>query len=196
VRDLVVHLARIHHWAAAQARGQRETPLGRGPFDLEPLYRDCAAELRDTLRALGPDAVGTTLLGTGPVTFWHRRQLHETLVHLWDLRTAGGLVVAAEPRVWADTVDEVVTVLQPRQVRLGRMAPLAHPVELVATDVGRRWLLDHVPAAGSAPTVTVHGPASALALLLWGRPAPDDDALAVAGDRDVLTAVLAQPLTP
>lgn len=67
MRDLVVHLARIHRWAAVQAWGARETPLGRGPFGHESLYRECAAELRRTLHELGPDAVASTLLGRGPV---------------------------------------------------------------------------------------------------------------------------------
>ena len=53
------------------------------------------------------------------MSFWHRRQLHETLIHLWDLRTAGGLDLVVEPMLWADTVDEALTVMHPRQVRLG-----------------------------------------------------------------------------
>jgi uncharacterized protein (TIGR03083 family) len=194
VRDLVVHLARVHHWAAAEARGVREVPLGRGPFDLEQLYRDCATELRDTLVALGPDAVGSTLLGRGPVTFWHRRQLHETLVHLWDLRTAGGLDLDVAPEVWADTVDEVVTVMQPRQVRMGRMPPLPVVVGLAASDADGAWRLQS--EADGDPAVRVRGPASALALLLWGRTTPDHPALGVIGNREALDSVLAQPLTP
>ena len=195
-RDLVVHLARIHHWAAAQASGDPEVPLGNGPFDLEALYRDCAAELRTTLRALGPDAVGSTLLGSGPVTFWRRRQLHETLVHLWDLRTAGGLTVDEHPEVWVDTVDEVVTVMQPRQVKLGRMPRLTGPIDLVATDVDRRWRLDSAAEPDDPAAVEVHGPASSLALLLWRRASSDDPALRLVGDRSVLDDALTQALTP
>ena len=194
VRDLVVHLARIHHWAAAEARGVAEVPLGRGPFELERLYRDCAGELLGTLTELGPEAVGPTLLGRGPVAFWRRRQLHETLVHLWDLRTAGGLGVDVAPEVWADTVDEVVTVMQPRQVRLSRMPPLPTAIDLVATDADRRWRLS-TPADGDA-AVEVRGPASTLALLLWGRAGADDAALTVTGDRAALDDALAAPLTP
>lgn len=67
VRSLVVHLARVHHWAAAQARCLRETPLGRGPFDLPDLYGRCAAELRDTLAQLDPQAAAWTLDESGVV---------------------------------------------------------------------------------------------------------------------------------
>lgn len=200
VRHLVVHLGRIHHWAAGQARRRQETPLGRGPFDLVPFYAAQAAELRTTLAGLPPDARSWTLLEHGPVTFWWRRQTHETLVHLHDLRAAtlgsGAAVGAEDPiavdaEVWADGVDEVVTMFQPRQVRLGRMAPLERTVALHATDVGRTWVL-----GGTAPAATVHAPARELDLLLWRRLSPDDAGATVTGDRDALTAVLAEPIVP
>lgn len=192
VKDLVVHLARIHHWAAAQARRKQETPLGRGPFVLEDLYAAGAAELRDTLTELGPDAVAWTLVENGPASFWHRRQTHETLVHLWDLRTAGGLDLTADPALWADTVDEVVTVMQPRQERMGRMEPLPAPVGLVAQDAGRSWSL----GGTTDPSATVTGPAEALALLLWGRTTTADARLTVDGDAAALDDALTRRLTP
>jgi uncharacterized protein (TIGR03083 family) len=194
VSDLVEHLARVHHWAAAQARSTREAPLGPGPFVLEDLYRECAVGLRDTLVGLGPDAIGSTLLGRGPASFWRRRQLHETLVHLWDLRTAGGLGLDVRPEVWADTVDEVVTVMQPRQVSRDRMPRLPSAIELTASDVDRMWRLD---TADDGPAVVqVRAPASVLALMLWGRRSPDDADVEVAGDGGVLRAALAGPITP
>ncbi|NMM17931.1 MAG: maleylpyruvate isomerase family mycothiol-dependent enzyme [Cellulomonas sp.] len=194
VSDLVEHLARVHHRAAAKARSMREKPLGPGPFVLDDLYRECAAELRDTLVELGPDAIGSTLLGRGPASFWRRRLLHETLVHLWDLRTAGGLRLDARPEVWADTVEEVVTVMQPRQVSRGRMPRLPSAIELAASDVDRTWRLD---TADDGPAVVqVRAPASVLALMLWGRIPPDDAEVEVSGDGDVLSAALAEPITP
>lgn len=195
-RHVVEHTARIHHWAAGQARRQQETPLGRGPFVLTELYAAQAAELRETLAALDPDAPAWTLDDSGVVRFWHRRQVHETLVHLWDLRTAGGLTTDVGPRVWADTVDEVVTVMQPRQVRLGRMAALPGRIALAATDGPQRWTMHAADDAPPAPVVAVRGPARALALLLWGRTTPDDAALEATGDRAALDAALAERLTP
>ncbi|WP_454043499.1 maleylpyruvate isomerase family mycothiol-dependent enzyme [Cellulosimicrobium sp. Marseille-Q8652] len=202
VRNLVEHVGRIHHWAAAQARRRQETPLGRGPFDLAPFYAEQASELRETLATLDPDARAWTLLESddpgSTVRFWHRRQVHETLVHLHDLRAAAGSAVDdVAPDVWADTVDEVVTVMQPRQVRLGRMTPLDRPVALVATDTSRSWVLgapDGTPAA-----VRVSAPARELALVLWRRITPDPDAvpgLALDGDVSALDAALAERLTP
>ncbi|WP_454729542.1 maleylpyruvate isomerase family mycothiol-dependent enzyme [Cellulosimicrobium protaetiae] len=196
VRDLVEHVGSVHHWAAAQARRQQETPLGPGPFDLAPFYAEHAAELRATLAALDPDAAAWTLLApddpASTVRFWHRRQTHETLVHLHDLRAAGGSAVDdVEPVVWADTVDEVVTVMAPRQVRLGRAGPLAVPVALRATDAGRSWVL-----GDGASAATASAPARELALLLWGRLAPAAAGVVVDGDADALAAALAAHLTP
>ncbi|SFK04986.1 maleylpyruvate isomerase family mycothiol-dependent enzyme [Cellulomonas sp. KH9] len=194
VRHLVVHLARIHHWAAGQARRHQETPLGRGPFVLDDLYTAQAAELYDTLAALDPAAPAWTLDDSGVVRFWHRRQVHETLVHLWDLRTAGALPLDVAPALWADTVDEVVTVMHPRQVRLGRVAVPGRPIALVAGDAGRAWAT--TADAATEPAAEVTGPAGALALLLWGRTTPDDPALRVEGDRAALDALLAGRTTP
>ena len=198
VRHLVVHLARVHHWAAGRARRKAETPLGRGPFDLAGLYAGCAAELRATLGELDPTARAATLVGPGPVAFWHRRQVHETLVHLWDLRTAGGLDADAAPGVWADGVDEVVTMLWPRQVARGRSEPLGRGVGLVSSDTDGSWVLGAQQPVDpvSAAAVTVTGPARSLDLLLWRRVAPDEAGLTITGDRAALDAALAVRLTP
>ncbi|WP_402469257.1 maleylpyruvate isomerase family mycothiol-dependent enzyme [Isoptericola aurantiacus] len=208
VADLVVHLGRIHHWAAGQARRQQETPLGRGPFDLGPFYTAQAAELRGTLADLGPDATSWTLLGNGPASFWHRRQLHETLVHLHDLRAAalGSAEAVARERpidvpapVWADTVDEVVRMFQPRQVRLGRMEPLPATVRLMAADTGDTWTLGGQDAdrpASDAPSATLTATAHDLALVLWGRRPLAGTDVDVAGDPAAVDAALAARIVP
>ncbi|MFI9487144.1 maleylpyruvate isomerase N-terminal domain-containing protein [Promicromonospora sp. NPDC052451] len=210
VRELVEHLAGVHRWAASNAYRVDTEPLGEGPFDLAPHYAAQAATLRRALAELPPDATARVLahpepLGPGPVRFWHRRQVHETLVHLHDLLAAsagtGTLGLAhAEPEVWADGVDEVVTVLQPRQVGLGRMEPLRHPVSLVATDVAGTpaWVLGAPGqrAEEVSPGVVVSGSAEGLALMLWHRLTPAEAGLTVEGDRADLEAALAEPVVP
>jgi uncharacterized protein (TIGR03083 family) len=193
VRNLVEHVARIHHWAAGQARRQQETPLGRGPFVLTEFYASCADELLTTLRSLPPDAPAWTLDDSSNVRFWHRRQMLETLIHLWDLRTAGGLPLDVDPVIWADAVDEVVTVMQPRQERMGRMAPLARAVALEADDSPASWVLG---GRDRPPGVVVRGSTQALALMLWGRGEAYGAPLAVDGDPDALTTALGSRLTP
>jgi uncharacterized protein (TIGR03083 family) len=214
--QLVVHLARIHHWAAGQARRQQEAPLGRGPFaDLPGLYERCAAELREALAELDPDARAWALVDdgvpreqqTGTVRFWHRRQAHETLVHLWDLRAAIGEAVEADDALWLDCLDEVVTVMHPRQLRLGRVAPPAARIVFQPTradasaDTGADARLALGGAADDAPEVVIAGPPRSLALLAWGRGVRDDDRLAaegveVHGDRALAESVLRAGLTP
>lgn len=191
VTELVEHVAEVHHWAAAQARREDEQPLERDG-DLAAHYEQRAAELRATLAEVDPDATAHTLNGEGPASFWHRRQVHETLIHLHDLRTAAGDEVDdVDPDVWADAVDEAVTVMYPRQVRLGRTPPVPHAVSLVATDEGHTWQL-----GDGEPVAVVAGPARALALLLWRRRELGDPELSVMGDRGALDAALAGRLTP
>lgn len=191
VTDLVRHLAQVHHWAAARARHAEEEPL-TVDADLAAHYAACAEELRRTLAGLDPDAPALTLNGEGPASFWHRRQVHETLVHLHDLRAAAGeRVDDVEPDLWADTVDEAVTVMYPRQVRLGRTPPVPSAVSLVATDADQAWQLGE-----GEPVAVVAGPARDLALLLWSRIPDEDPALAVTGDRAALAETMAGRITP
>ncbi len=202
VRNLVEHLGRIHHWAAGQARRQQETPLGKGPFDLIEFYSTNADELFDTLTALDPGARAWTLLDqgvapdqqSGTVAFWHRRQALETLVHLWDLRTAGGLDFDPGSDEWLDCLDEVVTVMHPRQLRLNRIAPPQVRVRFRATDASADHVLAGSPAEGDE--VVLAGPVRSLALLGWGRLAPTDPSVRITGDRDALAAVVAAGFTP
>lgn len=201
VEDLVIHLAGVHRWAAGQARREAVAPLGTGPFDLAALYARCADELRGTLAELDADAPAWTLGDdglpeaerSGTVGFWHRRQMLETLVHAWDLRVAGGRDFDPGPEAWLDCLDEVVTVLHPRQVRLGRIEPPTTRIRF-DPDEGSSLLLLGVP--DGAVEVTIGGPARSLALLAWGRTGAADPALAVVGDLDALEALLAAGLTP
>lgn len=217
VTELALHLGGVHRWAAGMARGvdgdDVEPTEPRERATLLAFYLEQAARLRATLHELGPDAPALTLVGPGPAAFWHRRQVHETLVHLHDLADAAGVPHPVDdPALWADTVDEVVTVMAPRQVRLGRIDAPEAAVSLVATDAGHAWVLgggggvedptDGAGAADGGPTdrtsapVEVSGPARTLALLLWGRTRADAPGLAVTGDRAVLDAALARALTP
>lgn len=201
VADLIEHLAEIHHWAAGKARGVPESALEFESPDPAERYAHYAAELRDTFAELDPDAPAWTLSDqglppeqhTGTVRFWHRRQALETLVHLWDLRTAAGLGFDPGVDAWLDCLDEVVTVMHPRQIRLGRIGAPSARVRFRADDTGQVWELAGADIA--APVVTISGSAAVLALLAWGRATPDHPGLAVTGDRDLLGPALAG-LTP
>lgn len=187
--ELVRHLADVHRWAAGMARGVNEWLEGpdRG---LAAYYEASAALLRDTLAEVGPDAPAKTLIGPGPASFWRRRQVHETLIHLYDLRTPLALDLDGVPAaLWADGVEEVIAMFYPRQVHLGRTQPVPHAVEFVASDVGSRWVLgDGVPAA------TVNAPARELDLFLWGRIGLVH--VSVAGDEAKCAETLRAKVTP
>ncbi|WP_218131247.1 maleylpyruvate isomerase family mycothiol-dependent enzyme [Nocardioides sp. YR527] len=198
VGDLADHLAGVHHWAAAMARDEDEVPLPV-PLDLVATYEAQAAELRETLANLGAEATGRILNGLsedgrGPVEFWFRRQVHETLVHLWDIRSALGLEPPeSTPELWADTVDEVLTVMYPRQIALKRTRKVVTRIELTATDTGQTW---GIGAPNAVQKVAVSGAARDLALLLWGRLTPRAEGLTVTGDARALDDALTRAIVP
>jgi uncharacterized protein (TIGR03083 family) len=173
--DLVVHLGTVHLWAAhAVTHG---TPDGDGTYDGEPAglvewYRGTARNLVDVLTSREPDAPAWTF---GPVKvagFWRRRQVHETLVHLYDALAAVGREDAwsVGPALAWDGVDEVASFFYPRQVRLERITPLVGTLRLVPTDVDAAAL----EIGSGDPVAELTGPSSYLLLALWKR-APVED---------------------
>lgn len=201
VRDLAVHLGETHDWARVAAVERRKD--GQGPAaptgrdDLVAWYRRAGRELVAALRALDAGDPAWTFGLPRTVAFWIRRQAHETAVHLHDLARATGKPYVMDPALAADGVDEVVTVLWPRQVAKGRAGAPAGAVVLEAAE-GGRWVLAD-PARdgdGPAPVATVAGPAEALVLLLWGRARLDDAQLTITGDREAARLVLDRAVTP
>jgi uncharacterized protein (TIGR03083 family) len=207
--DLAGHLGRIHQWANhAVVEGNPDavtTAAPNGRDELVEWYRNAAGTLLETLRATEPDVLAW---GFGPkprtALFWHRRQLHETTVHLWDAGASQGAPVSIDGALALDGVDEVVSMFFPRQVRLGRAPALERSLALASdgSDGGlHRWVLagdgNGPPSAPDAPAeATVSGPVEALLLLLWGRISLDDARLALAGDETAARAVLNSAITP
>jgi uncharacterized protein (TIGR03083 family) len=196
--DLARHLGGIHRWARdavlTGAPGTQES----GPADRAELtdwFVRGAALLLDVLRTTDPDAPAWTF-GPHPRTasFWSRRQAQETAVHLWDARTSQGEPAPLDADLAADGVDEVATVFLPRQVRLGRIAPLAHGVRLQLDDGSAYLLAGDGTDPGAAVEATLAGPADRVLLALWGRAGLED--LAVTGDPAAVAAALAAGITP
>ncbi|SDS39144.1 TIGR03083 family protein [Paraoerskovia marina] len=195
VADVVLHLARVHWWAAGMAVGvvlRTENPdRPRDAESLDRIYRWAARHLHATLAETGPDSPALTLDGRGVAAYWWRRQLHETLIHLDDVATAAGTPAPTfATEVWADTVDEVVSVLGPARQARGAAALITSPVEIVATDTGDRWVVGDGDAGA-----TVRGTSRDVALLLWNRIDLSSPGLEVSGDPSAVDALLEAGLT-
>lgn len=174
--ELTAHLGGVHRWAAANARtGKRNHRTNVPSLDVPVAdwYATSRAELLSTFAEVPADQRCYTLSKADKsVGFWHRRQLFESLVHLWDLRSAADARAPAPsevpPSVHADGVSELFDVFLPRA---GTLAPLGGTIELIATDTGDRWTFgnDWQRDAGEDPTASVSADAGDLLLWVWNR---------------------------
>lgn len=174
--ELGAHLGEVHRWAAACAREGKRQHRSNVPELSVPVaefYAENRRGLLETLRELDPAAPAYTLSTSDrTVAFWHRRQLFEALVHLWDLRSAADpdAPPPAEvgPEVHADGVSELFDVFLPRA---GLLAPLGGVIQLEATDTGDTWIFgnDWQRDDPEPPTARVSGTAGELLLYVWNR---------------------------
>jgi uncharacterized protein (TIGR03083 family) len=200
LRDLASHLGGVHRWAHDIVVSGAPGDEPEGPRDRDPLiawFVQGAAQLLTVLRDADP-AAPTWTFGPRPrlVSFWVRRQSHETSMHLQDARRAVGEGYVVDPYFAADGVDEVVTVMFPRQVRLQRIEPLSRGVRIELSDVpGASWVLAGDGTDRTAGSVaTVRGTAEELLRALWGRKGAQT--LTVEGDADAALEAFAVALTP
>src|SRR5690606_34651959 len=140
-------------------------------------YADSRDELLHVLDTTDPTKpVWTHQRSQRTARYWHRRQTHETLIHLWDLRTVTNPPAAApteaDPALWVDTVDELFEVFASKRAEQER-ATLPDPLRMHATDHTRRWTIrpDYTcePISAGRRGATVTGSAGDLALFSWGR---------------------------
>ena len=193
------HLGGVHRWAAAILESRVSGQVPEGPADGDKLatwFIDGADELLAALRSSDP-AAATWTFGPHPqrTSFWFRRQAHETAMHLFDAHRAMGIGTEFDVDLAADGIDEVCTILFPRQVRLGRTRALQQGVSLVLLDGPET---KHVIAGdGNDPDADadaiVFGSAQRLLLALWGR--GGIEGLDVQGDPDVVRRILGSGLT-
>lgn len=213
LRDLSWHLGAVHRWATrCLTEGPVPFPDSPGPSprgELVTWFREGARTLLGTLRRSDPTTACWTFdPHDATVGFWGRRQMHETVMHLWDAQRSQGHPDPVGPPVAADGVAEALEMFLPRQIRLGRLAGLPGRMLIELSDVGpARWLLgpDGVeridPQAGPGPLpagarALVRGPAQTVLLALWHRTPPHDAHLEYIGDRPLAQNVLASALAP
>ena len=202
VADLIGHVGETHLWAQhAIVAGNPEAPDPGTPGDYQALpgwYRGAAEALLGTLRSVDPAAPAWTFGPPRTAAFWSRRQAHEASMHGWDLGTAIGQDIGYDEELALDGIDELVTMFFPRQVRLGRMPPLAASLGIRPDGYSTRWTLagDGRHHPDEPPDADLTGPAPTLLLLLWGRVSLDDPRLRLTGDQDAGRAILDAPLVP
>jgi uncharacterized protein (TIGR03083 family) len=182
--ELVVHVGNVHDWAGAvlrtgveQPQEFDEAPTGGGGGDGAGLAALLAwyAGRADALIALldsgvpGEDEPCWTFGPPATAGFWARRQAHELAIHALDAELAAGdsladALASLSPELSADGVDEVLSVMLPRIAQFRPRPALGAPLEIVATDVGRRWIL--------APDGQLSAPAPSAPAAPSGAPGP------------------------
>jgi uncharacterized protein (TIGR03083 family) len=202
VRDLIEHLGGVHRWTTEIVRtGERvRFPDTAAGDDLAKWFTGGAEALTRTLTDADPARPCWTLASPEQVGFWSRRQAHEAVIHRWDLATAIGASAALDPALAVDGIDEAVFMFFPRQIELGRQAPLTDAIALLDSGSGRRWVLAGDGAStdqeATDVTATVSDGAAQLLLLLWQRVDLAETAAHVDGDRAAAQRVLSAQLTP
>jgi uncharacterized protein (TIGR03083 family) len=192
VRELVEHLGGVHRWAAQivrTGRPQQEKDAPPEPADLPRWFDEGASDLIKALGASDPAAPCWSFTAARTAGFWWRRQALETAVHRWDVERAVGAPGPIDPALAAAGVTEVVELMTPRQIKLGRMPSASGALQLTATDTGDRWELGEGRSAGH-----VEAGAEQLLLLLWQRIDPGDPRVRTSSD--AVHQVLGLALTP
>ncbi|MET8244232.1 maleylpyruvate isomerase family mycothiol-dependent enzyme [Streptomyces sp. NPDC005202] len=197
VRDLLRHTGVVHWWAAGFVTDGHKAPRPMGdPPDLDGAelvawYRDSHRHLVDTLAEAPSDVECWTFHpapSPSPLTFWTRRQAHETAVHRFDAESArGGDPTAVGTEFAVDGIDELLRGFHARRrSRVRTQEPRVLRVR--ATDADAVWTV----RLSAEPPVTVReasgeadaeltGSAGQLYLALWNRlPVPS-----VTGDRSL-----------
>ncbi|MFE7319118.1 maleylpyruvate isomerase family mycothiol-dependent enzyme [Streptomyces sp. NPDC057555] len=204
MRDLVLHMGRVHRWATEFVTDPQEKPV-RIPEAPELADDELVSWLREghhhlvlALHSAPSDLQTWTFLpAPSPLAFWARRQAHETSVHRADAQLAAGVPLTPLPaRFAADGVDELLTGFHARdKSRLRPDAP--RTLHLRATDTpDAAWTVHLTPdasprtvrtpagdEAAAAVDCTIEGRAEELYLTLWNR--RPWDGLTVSGDASV-----------
>lgn len=215
VRDLVFHTGAVHRWATRHVREALTSPgedvdpgadphrdAEHRPADdaLLDWFRKGRATLVDAIQAAPADLECWSFLpAPSPLTFWARRQTHETTMHGVDVELAAGSPTPVDPAVATDGIDELVNgfVVRPSG-KLRSDVPIT--LALHAEDTGTGWLLrvstdpvvtervTDLPTSGpvDGATVTVRGSAEDVYLTVWNR--RPLDALEIIGDADAVRA--------
>ncbi|MGO9197046.1 MAG: maleylpyruvate isomerase family mycothiol-dependent enzyme [Acidimicrobiales bacterium] len=197
--DLANHLGRIYAWVATILTSDPGGPPDQNGVPKRPDGQPADEWMRDRLKNIltllrdvpEDDLRWNFVTGpSSPVSFWWRRQAHETLIHRVDAElAAGSQITDATPGAAADGIPEFLdltrhTRVDPQDIQLGE----GLTVHLHATDAATdaEWTIDTVhrsyaPAHLKAD-VALRGPAWALDRWCWRRGELDGDSQLSLGD--------------
>lgn len=192
VRDVIQHLAGVHRWATRIVRTSSMDGPGftKSRLDGDALlhwFTEGAQELVATLRTTPPTTPCPNFNPGSPADaeFWHRRQLHETTIHCWDVEHAFGRPTSIDPLVATDGIDEYLDVF----VRTRGKQTLAAPIALRTPTAGwtlrpaeRPGRIDITRGVDSAVSAELSGAPDELLLVLWNRLSLTQTGLTMAGD--------------
>lgn len=208
------HLAGDFRWATRvlTERGPIRSGLtsvrSRGPA-LCNRFDELAAAMVDALRvaASAPDEPCPNFAEPdgGRAAWWVRHQVHETVLHRWDLESADREPTSFDPTLAADGVDELLHVYTARY----RPHRLAGTLVLRCEGPGSpsaAWTIRPGGAGGRVrvdrggdpdPVAEVVTDPASLLLLLWRRTGLDDvrHPVRVDGDPSAVAAFLSGPVT-
>lgn len=184
VADLLWHLQEVQRFWAAVVAGRvqdpRQIPAPVRPADdaeLVPGLRSGVTQLITALQAADPHEPCWTWSSRTDAGFVVRHQVHEAAVHRWDGEHAVGRETPLDPAAAADGVEEFLRFSTP--LRVENAALMGGRLELVATDVGLRWVIEEdaagdarwerVTAPSTDAAAVIRAPAADLLLYLYKR---------------------------
>ncbi|MER7133321.1 maleylpyruvate isomerase family mycothiol-dependent enzyme [Streptosporangium saharense] len=211
--QLLRHVGHGHRWAETIVRTRASAPppdtalrdlpadVPQDPAELDVWLADGARRLAETLREAGPHARTWVPVETETSGFWARRFAHETLVHRADATLAAGREFTAGQEVAVDALDEWMELaslpqmldVNPRQREL--LGP-GRTIRLHATDAGvqagAEWVVDLTGDAvvcrrgRERAAVALHGPLTALLLVVYRRRPARGGGVEILGDEWLL----------
>ncbi len=192
VAGMIAHMAGVYRFITANVENtgsdapakldREDVPEGEAIVDY---FLEKHTALLGALRAVDPSATAWNWGSGSTVDFYHRRMVHETAVHRWDVENAAGVAgpksEAFDADLAHDGINEVIEVGMQASPGGSRSDFPAGSLHLHRTDGDGEWML---AANDGVLTVTqehgkgdcaVRGTASALYLYMWSRVAADDE---------------------
>jgi uncharacterized protein (TIGR03083 family) len=195
IGDVIHHLGSVYTHVTELIHGRFESPVelrrsvGRPSppsGELLPWYTAAAGNLVVALAGIRPDDHVWSWSPEQTASFWARRMVHESYVHLWDIENAVGRPRPIDRRLILDGIEEYLFEFVPlmRQRRARTLIEAPESFGFLALDLNRGWLVTlgrsgssratECAAVDMSPTDpgTLVGTAQQLLLFLWGRQQP------------------------